>query len=105
MTQQIRSEVKPHKENQTMAIMLYCGNCLTGRVFKIEKTLKLLQGRNSAECGIRAACEKCGHKIGVSLGWINANKRGYAYRDFPKQNREEMMVVEDKNGLRELSSS
>lgn len=98
-TNQIMSMTLPKVENQNMGLMIGCGNCSAIRVFKIDTVLKLIQSRESAGMTIETKCEKCGHLIAVSIGWINANQEGYSYRKMDGATMNNTNIVIDKNGL------
>ena len=99
ITRQKLSMALPRTENLNMGLMIGCGNCPAIRVFKIDANLKLIQNRDSAGMTIETECEKCGHFISVTIGWIDATRKGYSYRKMDGAIVHEANVVVDENGL------
>lgn len=100
-TAQVHSHSKPESHENVMAMGIFCPKCGTGRVFKIKETLRLLSARFIHMFTVKTVCEKCGHKIATSIGWIE-DKKQYSYRAM-ENNNEQFMSVEDENGLDTIS--
>ena len=98
-TRQKLSVALPKEHNKDIGLMIGCGNCPAIRVFKIGRHLKMIQNRESAGMIIETECEKCGHLIAVTIGWIDATKTGYSYRKMDGTIVNKANVVIDKNGL------
>ena len=99
ITRQKLSVVSPKVQNQNMGLMIGCGNCPAIRIFKIDQNLEEIQRRRSAGMIIETECEKCGHLIAITIGWINANEKGYSYRQMDGVIVHEANVVIDESGL------
>lgn len=101
-TYQKASTLPPVEKDKNIGILIGCANCSVARVFNITNTLKEIEDRRSSNFLIETVCEKCGHLIGVAIGWIDASKEGYSYRKMSLPPAEFMTNVVDDNGLREI---
>ena len=99
-TTQIISQSKPIEKENILSFGIYCDNCGTGRIFRIQQTLRLITTRFTRLFMVKTECEKCGHKISASIGWI-PDKMGFAYKD-QKAQKEKYLNIEDDNGLVKL---
>lgn len=96
-TAQIISQSKPSSKENVFSFGVYCDNCGTGRVFRIQETIRLLTTRFTRLFTVKTECEKCGHKISASIGWI-PDRKNYSYNDQKAMN-EHNLNIEDDNGL------
>lgn len=99
-TYQRTSTIAPQGGNRNLGLMVACGNCPAARIFKIDAVFEALKNRETAGFIIETECEKCGHLIAVTIGWIDVEKPGYSYRKMEFSPEESVVTVSDENGLK-----
>ena len=100
VTRQVQLGTKPNDKDQSVGLLIKCGNSNYVRFFKINENMHYLKKREIPGLVIDTECSRCGHNIQVSLSWFNTEK-GYSYRPFSYT---ETNYVEDEKGLEELSN-